>query len=81
VVGGTKKEFGTVLIAAGVHRPDFSIIAIEQDCSIDSSIIDSTIAKEHDCSIDSSIIDSTIAIELVVADRLDSLSFRDPEAQ
>jgi hypothetical protein len=48
VVGGTKKEFGTASIDARVHKPDFSIIAIEQDCSIDSSIIDSNIAKEHE---------------------------------
>jgi hypothetical protein len=57
VVGGTgKKEFGTVSIDSsnrpvawtGVHKPDFSIIAIEHDCSIDSSIIDSNIAKEHE---------------------------------
>jgi hypothetical protein len=63
VVGGTEKGFGTVTINTGVHKPDFSIIAIEHDCSIDSSIIDLTIAKEHNCSIDSSIIDSTIAKE------------------
>jgi hypothetical protein len=44
VVGGTKKEFGTVLID-GVPRPGLPIIAVEHDCSIDSSIIDSTIAK------------------------------------
>jgi hypothetical protein len=44
VVGGTKKEFGTASINADVHKPDFSIIAIEHDCSIDSSIIDLTIA-------------------------------------
>jgi hypothetical protein len=37
VVGGTKKEFGTVSID-GVHKPDFSIIAVEHDCLIDSSI-------------------------------------------
>jgi hypothetical protein len=56
VVGGTKKEFGTSSIdltnrpvsRTGVHKPDFSIIAIEHDCLIDSSIIDSTIAKEHE---------------------------------
>jgi hypothetical protein len=47
VVGGTKKEFGTVSIDS-VHKPDFSIIAVEHDCLIDSSIIDSTIAKEHE---------------------------------
>jgi hypothetical protein len=46
VVGGTKKELGTVSMDTGVHKPDFSIIAIEHDCSIDSSIIDSTVAKE-----------------------------------
>jgi hypothetical protein len=49
VVGGTgKKEFGTVLVKTGIHEPDFSIIAIEHDCSIDSGIIDSTIAREHE---------------------------------
>jgi hypothetical protein len=63
LVGGIKKEFGTVLIDAGVHKPDFLIIATEHDCSIDSSIIDSTIAKDHDCSIDSSVFNSTIAKE------------------
>jgi hypothetical protein len=31
-----------------VHKPDFLIIAIEHDCSIDSSVIDSTIAREHE---------------------------------
>jgi hypothetical protein len=29
VVGGIKKEFGTVSIDACAHKPDFSIIAIE----------------------------------------------------
>jgi hypothetical protein len=56
VVGGSKKEFGTVLIDStdqpiiwtGVHKPDFSIIAIEHHCLIDSSVINSTIAKEHE---------------------------------
>jgi hypothetical protein len=46
VVGGAKKEFGIVSIDVGVHKPDFSIIAIEHDCSIDSSVIDLTVAKE-----------------------------------
>jgi hypothetical protein len=49
VVGGTgRKEFGTVSIDLSdrpvdpiVHKPNFLIIAIEHDCSIDSSIIDS----------------------------------------
>jgi hypothetical protein len=34
VVGGTKKEFGTVLIDNGVHKPDFLIIAIQSIRSI-----------------------------------------------
>jgi hypothetical protein len=44
IVGGTKEEFGTVSIDAddGVHKPDFFIIAVEHDCSINSSAIDLT---------------------------------------
>jgi hypothetical protein len=45
-----------------VHRPDFSIIAIEHDCSINSSVIDSTIAREHES--------SDLTTELVAIDSL-----------
>jgi hypothetical protein len=53
VVGG-KKEFGTVSVDSidrTVHKPDFSIIAIEHDCSINSSVINSTTARDHESSI------------------------------
>jgi hypothetical protein len=58
VVGG-KKELGTVSVDVieqqrSIYKPDFSIIAIEHDCLIDSSVIDSTIAREHEYLIDNS---------------------------